>query len=274
MEFYDFEFDSLRLSDKGYILCHFDSTGVETYPNGSEITFTTVPTRNGQKHELVSSEYSDALTATFQICKNLCVQNIEEISVDEMRDIMRWLNRKTFHRLRFINDEYINIWFEGSFNVSRIEIEGRLVGFELECFTNRPHGFHEPVTINIKNLQAGELRTIYSKSDEEGSLYPDLLEITIEKDGTFEMYNSMEPDRVMQILNCKQGEVITINYPLISSTVEDRRDEDGNKTKLQNDFNFVFFRIATQFKNRLNNISTSLPCSMVIKYTPIVKVGM
>lgn len=268
MKAYDFEYDGLRLSDKGFMICKFDSDSVETISNGSEITFNTVSTMNGQKHELTSSEYGDCLTATFQICKNICTYDESAVSLDDMRDIMRWLNRKSFHKFKLRDDEYTNIYFEASFNVSKIEVGGFIRGFELEMFTNRPFGFREPVTININNLQAEEIKTIYSQSDEEGYLYPDM-EIAIESDGDFKMYNSMEPDREMNIANCKAGEVIKINYPLISSSLGEDRT-----TKIQNDFNWVYFRIATLFKNRLNNITTSLPCSMKIKYTPIVKVGI
>ena len=257
------------MSDKNFIIARFDSSGVETI-SGAEITFNTTPSQNGQFHHLVSSTFEEPLTATFQICKNLCDTSDSEISLDEFRDMSRWLNRSTFHKLRFIdvNGEYSNIWYEASFNLSKIEIGGKIVGIELNCQTNRPFAFREPTTINIKNLQPNELYSIYSQSDQEGCLYFDELQITIESDGDFEMYNSMEPDRVTKIANCKTNEVITINYPLIDSSLGNARG-----TKLQNDFNWCFPRIATQFKNKLNNICVNgVSCSMVIKYTPIVKV--
>lgn len=270
MKAYDLMYDGLRLSDKNFTLCQFGQNGVETI-SGAEINFNTVSTLNGQKHLLISSEFNEPLTSTFQICKNLCDYGGSEITIEEYRDITRWLNRNEFHKLKFIDadGEYANIWFEASFNISRIEIGGILVGFELECHTNRPHGFRDSVVVNIKNLQAGEVKTIYSQSDQEGCLYPDEMQITIEADGDFKMYNDMEPDREMKILNCKAGEVITLSYPLIFSSLGESRE-----TKIQNDFNWIFFRIATQFKNRVNNIHTTLPCSIKMKYSPIIKVGI
>ena len=271
---YNFEYDGLQLSDFGFMLCKFDDGGVDTVLNGSEISFNTVPTMRGMKHELASSSYENCLTATFQICKNYCdYSNDEEISVEDMRDIMRWLNRKEFHKFKLIDHdgEYSGMFFEASFNVSRIEINGRLYGFELEMFTNRPFGLREPITINIDTIGIDEItglydkKSVFSKSDEEGYIYPDVLEITIHKDGDFEMRNGVE-NRVMKIANCKKDEVITVNYPMITSSLPSH--------KILNDFNWVFFRIATTFKNRLNEITTSLPCSIKIVYTPIVKVGI
>ena len=265
MKAYDFEFDGLRLSDKGFMLCKFDSGGVETISNGSEITFNTVSTLRGMKHELTSSEYEDCLTATFQICKNYCdYAGDMEIEVEDMRDIMRWLNRKEFHKFKLLDDEYAGIYFEASFNVSRIEINGRLCGFELEMFTNRPFALHEPVIVNIKADEANYTKGILSMSDEEGYIYPDM-EITIEESGDLEIYNAAE-NRTMRITNCKKDEIITLNYPMITSSLPSH--------KIANNFNWVFFRLATSFKNRLNEITVSIPCSIKMTYSPIVKVGI
>lgn len=264
MKSYDFEYDGLNLSDKGFIICKFSSDGIETFSNGSYITFNTVSTLRGSKHELSSTEYGECLATTLQICKHPCRTENAEISVDEMRDVMRWLNRKGFHKFKLLNDEYINIFFEASFNVSRVEINGRLVGFELEVITNRPYALHEPISITIKNLQENGEFKIHSQSDDEGHIYPEM-EITINSDGDFEMINSFE-GRTMRIANCKAGEVITMNYPIIQSSLVEH--------KIQNDFNWQFFRIANSFRDRVNEITISIPCTIKLKYSPIVKVGI
>ena len=260
---YDFEYDGIRLSDKGFMICKFDSGGVDTVSNGSEITFNTVSTLRGVKHELTSVEYGDYLTATFQICNNYCDRISEEISLDDMRDVMRWLNRKSFHKFRLLDDEYSGIYFEASFNVSKVEVDGKLYGFELEMFTNRPFAIAEPVTVKL-DVKADETINVYNKSDDEGYVYPNM-EITVKESGDLEIYNAME-DRTMTIKNCVADEVITIEYPMISSSVEAH--------KIQNDFNWVFFRLASTFKNKLNEVEVSLPCSIQLIYSPIVKVGI
>jgi hypothetical protein len=262
--FYDFEYDGICLSEKGYMICKFGSNGVETVSNGSYITFNTTPTMNGVNYELTGSEYSDCLTATFQICKNSCNSNSVEMTIEELRDIMRWLNRREFHKFKLLNAEYTNIFFEASFNISKIEIDGKIYGLELEMFTNRPFAIQEPVVVMLENIVPNDKKIIYSISDEEGHIYPDM-EITIHEDGDLEIYNVNE-GRTMRIANCKSGEVININYPLIRSSVSSH--------KIQNDFNWKFFRITNTFRNKENSITTSLPCNIKITYSPIVKVGI
>jgi hypothetical protein len=253
------------LHDYGMIICKFGSDGIQTVSNGSTITLNTISTMNGFKHELVSSKYENCLTATFQICKNLCGLNQrEEITTDELRNIMKWLNRKSFHKLRFIDDEHINIYFEATFNVNKIEFNGRVYGLELEMITNRPFALHEPITLQVKNINTNGVKKIYSKSDDEGYIYPEM-EITIDSDGDLEIHNSLE-NRTMRIANCKAGEVIKINYPMIESS--------NDKHKINNDFNWNFFRIATTFRDKENVLTISIPCTIKMKYSPVVKIGI
>lgn len=263
MKAYDFEYNGRSLSEFGFIICNFGSKGIETVgiPN---ITFNTVSTMNGEKHELTSSEYGDCLTTTFQICKNLCSAENEEISIDELREIIRWLNRKEFHKFKILNEDYLLFYFEATFNVSKIEMDGKLFGLELEVITNRPHALYEPVSITIKNLQNNGTKRIASMSDEEGYIYPEM-EIFIDEDGDFELYNSLE-ERTMYIANCQAGEVIRVHYPIIESSLSEH--------KIQNDFNWKFFRIANTFENNANDVTISIPCTIKIKYSPIVKVGI
>lgn len=263
MKAYDFEYDGVKLSELGFIICKFDSSDVDTIDNGSQITFNTVPTLNGMKHELTSSTYEDCLNTTFQICKNRCDSNqTDTVSFDEMRNIMSWLNRKGFHKFRLLDDDYSGIYFESSFNVSRIEVNGMVYGFELEMFTNRPFAVREPVSITIKNAVENGTNVIFNESDEEGCIYPDM-EITIIDDGDFVMKNSFG-DRTMRIANCKADEVIKISYPMISSSLDSH--------KIQNDFNWSFFRLENTFRNKRNEVTLSIPCVVKLTYSPIVKV--
>ena len=264
MKCFDFEYDGHLLSDKGFIICKFGSDGIETVSNGSYITFNTVSTMKGAKHELTSTEYNDCLTTIIQICKHPCLSDTNEVSVNEQREIMKWLNRKEFHKFKLIDAEYIDIFFETSFNISKIESNGKVYGFELEVVTNRPYALQEPVVLYLKNIVLHGEKRIYSKSDEEGHTYPDM-EITITQDGDFELFNSFE-NRTMRIANCKAGEVIRVQYPIIESSLTDH--------KIQNDFNWQFFRIANTLKNKVNDITISIPCIIKMTYSPIVKVGI
>lgn len=264
MKAYDFLYDNALLSDMGYIICKFDGSGTDTISNGSVITLNTVSSMNGAKNELSSAVYDEPITATFQICKHPCIYDEREITSDEARELMRWLNRKEFHKFKLINDEWHNIYLEASFNVSRIEVDGLLMGFELDMVTNSPFAHMESVNILIDNKVKNGSKIIYFESDEEGFIYPEM-EITVKADGDLEIGNEFE-DRDMVIKNCKNGEVIKVNYPIIESSLADH--------KIMNDFNWKFFRLARTINKYKNIVTFSLPCVVKMSYSPIVKIGI
>ena len=264
MKAFDFEFDNINLSDKGFVICSFGEKGLDTVSNGSTITFNTVPTNNGSKHELVSTQYEDCLEATIQICKFSCGADIKEITPTEFRDLTRWLSRKKFLKFKILDQEHIDLFYEAAFNISRIEIDGRLYGLELNVITNRPFALKEPRTITIKNTSKDGKYSLNDTSYEEGYIYP-YTEIAIAESGNLNIYNAIE-DRNTYIANCVAGEVITMDYPIIQSSISSHN--------IQNDFNWNFFRVANTFENSRNDLTISLPCTIKVKYSPSVKVGL
>ena len=265
MEAFDFSYGDKSLSDFGFILCNFGgSKGVKTVSDGCKITFNTVPVLGGSKRHLVNTEYEECLEDVWQICKHSCKGGIQEITETEHREITRWLSRKNFIKLKILDKSHIDIYYEAAFNVSKIKIDGRLFGFELEVRTNAPFAFKEPRTINIKNLVVNGKQSINDTSHEEGYIYP-LTEITIAQSGDLDIYNAIE-DRHTVVKNCVAGEIITMNYPVIQSSISSHN--------IQNDFNWNFFRVANTFENSRNDLTISLPCSIKVEYSPIVKVGL
>lgn len=266
MKAYDFSYKGIRLSDFGYMICRFDSGGMDTIQNGSEISFNTVPSHGGMRHHLTSSIYEDCATATIQICKNSCDGSDMEISVQEQRKIMRWLNSKTFDKLRFIDSdgEYSRIYYNASFNVSRIDMDGRTVGFELEAHTDKPYASQDDVSVHIEVDAPGSVESYHSESDEEGFTYPRVL-IKVKGDGDL-VIHSITENRDTVIRGCKNGEVIDMDYPMISTSVDEH--------KIMNDFNWIFYRVSNTFFNSKNELTASLPCSIDITYSPVVKIGM
>lgn len=321
MKAYDFRYDNKNLSDFGFIICNFGSKGLNTVSNGSQITFNTVSVLGGTKHRLTSAEYEDCLESTIQICKSSCSGNVMEISPIEFRELTRWLNRKKFLKLKILDDDYLDLYFEASFNIGRIEFNGVLYGLELKIITNRPFALKDPQTISVKTKKLytwekyykvdgnkkGEttekyitsynrdaypddgiityfdddidgiessyyyvyvseknVATINDISCEEGYIYP-YTEISVIEDGDLNIYNALE-DRNTYIANCVAGEVITMDYPIIKSSVSSHN--------IQNDFNWNFFRIANTFENRTNDLITSIPCVITVEYSPVVKVGL
>ena len=164
------------------------------------------------------------------------------------------------YSITFIENWHIYI----SFNINRIENNGSVVGLELNMITNRPFALKESVSIIIENTEPNGSKFIESISDEEGFIYPHT-EIVINQDGDLNIYNSLE-DRNTYIANCVSGEVITMDYPMIESSL--------NSHKIQNDFNWNFSRIASDFNNRINDLTISIPCTIKLSYFPIVKVGI
>lgn len=263
----DFMYDGITLSEKGFVLCSFGDKGLNTVSNGVEISFNTVSVQNGAKQHRISTVYEDVLTTTFQICKNGCFGNDMEISSIEFRELTRWLNRKKFLKLKILDGDYIDVYYEASFiNISRIEIDGKLYGVELELITNRPFACKEPKIINIRNKVKNGKHSINDTSHEEGHIYP-YMEIKIFESGDLNIHNAIE-NRDTEIKNCIAGEVITMDYPIITSS-----DVEHNKI-IQNDFNYEFFRIANTYGNSRNDLTISIPCEIKIKYSPIIKVGL
>lgn len=264
MKAYDFEYDGRKLSEFGCIICSFNSKGMKTVSNGATISFNTFSTQGGSKHELVSAEYEECLETIIQICKNTCSGGTSEISPREFRELTKWLSRKKFLKFKILDKEHYDLYFEASFNISRIEFNGSLYGLELEVKTNRPFALKEPKTITIKNLKKDGKHSINDESYEEGYIYPST-EITINEGGDLKIHNAIE-NRETYIANCEAGEVITMNYPIIKTT--------SGTHNIQNDFNWNFFRIANTYSMSRNDLTISLPCTIKIKYSPIVKVGL
>lgn len=265
MKFYDFQYDGLNLSDMGYMICSFGTKGLETISNGSQIIFNTVSTLNGAKHELLSSQYNDCLEATFQICKNPCYDDDLEISMSDFLNLTSWLSRKEFHKFKLLKDDYLDLFFEASFNISRIEMNGKLYGLELNMVTNRPFALQEANKITIKNIATNGRKSFNDTSNEEGIIYPSSMKITMLASGDLSITNLLDNGRVTTIKNVTAGEVITLSYPMITSSLSSH--------KIQNDFNWKFFRIANTFKTKKNDLIISLPCNIEITYSPIVKIG-
>ena len=108
------------------------------------------------------------------------------------------------------------------------------------------------------------LNSINDTSYEEGYIYPHM-EIIVNADGDLHIHNAIE-NRNTIISGCLTDEIITMDYPVIQSSISSHN--------IQNDFNWNFFRIANTYDNSRNDLTISLPCSIKLTYSPIVKVGL
>ena len=262
----DFEYAGISLSEFGFVICSFGgSSGAEPVTGGSSITFNKVSRNHGKRHSLTSANYGECITASFDICKNPDLNDDElEISDNEVRDIMRWLNRREFLPFIAYDDTELGkdkCYYLASFNVEKIVSDDAVVGLRLNMETNSPFGYGEEQEL-ICTIDDNSI--VYTDvSDEIGYIYP-RLEITCEAAGSLQLNND-RMDTPMIINNCANGEIITVDgeNQIISSSVSSHN--------IMNDFNFNFFRIINSYENRVNVISSSIPITLKMSYTPIIK---
>lgn len=260
----DFEYAGEYLKDWGYMICRTDAPGgFESVPSDSQLTFNNVKLFNGKLFELTTAQYEERIEISFHICKFSCrTQVIEEISPNESRAIKRWLNSPTFQKFKLIQPDWADIYMEGSFNVENVELDGKVYFLHLTFISNRPFSLHEPI-IHTMHLTPGENYTFLDISDEIGFIYPDI-EITCLQAGELQLTNSNE-NRTTIIENCQEGEVITFSPELLKTT-------SVPEHKIQDDFNYVFFRVSNSYETRKNIISSTLPVDIKLTYSPYVKV--
>lgn len=262
MTFYDFEYDGILLSDLECIVCSFDGTP-DPNGTGNEISFNLVSTRHGEKFEFISSQYDDTLELVFQICRNPCMGANPYFSREEVEYICSWLSRRNFHKFKVKEENYENLYFESSSNIKRVTNGSNVIGFEITMKTNSPNPFYEPISITT-TLSPNTPHRFESVSDEESCIYPKMI-IKVKQDGDLHIINERDSSHEMFIKNCKNGEVITVDYPMIETSLISH--------KILNDFNWSFYAIWSNFYNRTNSIQSTLPCEITMTYNPIAKIG-
>lgn len=309
----DFEFDGKCLSSFGFAICNFDGNKGLVTIDGAEITFNTVPSFNGQKYNLTSTQYEDCLEAVIQVCKYSCSTDVQEISSIEFREISKWLNRKKFLKFKILDKEHIDLYYNASVkSINRIEINGKLIGLELNIVTNSPNAFKEPRTFDVrirksytwerygktndgkKGERIGEYVTSYNRDS-----YPD--------DGVKNNYyyiyvdENFDNEAVINDISDEEGHIYPYTEIIVNengnlnihNAIEDRNTYIANcvageviimdypiikssvsSHDILNDFNWNFFRVANTYNNNRNDLTISIPCNIKIRYSPIVKVGL
>ena len=262
----DFIYDGVNLSAFGFMIADInDSSGLGTVTTDSQRSFSNFTMFNGAWQPLTISTYKDTLRIELSIVKNPCNGGDMIISLDEIREIKRWLNRPTFHKIRLLdeNGEFDGIYWNGSANVQEIHHMGACVGFTVTFYTDRPFALSDECGYKGSVAANGTVEII-DVSDEEGYIYPEII-ITPKSAGTLDICNSFD-DRHTIIRDCVNGETITITRELQISTTTSRN--------IGRSFNWKFLRICNTFGNRKNVFTFSLPCDYTITYNPIVKAVM
>ena len=284
---FDFEYDKQFLRDFGFIIGKFGSpSDIEIVSAGSGITFNTIPTHNGKRHTLTSTQYDECIQINFQICKNPDLYNDLKISEEEYTRLIRWLNRKEFLKFRLINDEsiYKPAFYYGSFNVKKILFNDELYGLELTLMTDSPFGYGNTRVLKLEftenEVSNKVIKSIIDTSDEIGYTYPKMtIRIPAGVSGNLDIQNHSicvvdNNPRTTSIENCLSEEVIEIdneNQIITSNYSSPVIDDNGIYHDICDDFNYKFFALTNKLNDRVNKISVSLPCEIEIRYNPIIK---
>lgn len=264
----DFEYDGKFLSDFGFIICEFDKSmgGFDAASAGSNLTFNTVQIDNGKYFSLQSVKYDECISATFGICKNPELFDDMQVTNDEYRDLIRWLNRRDFHKFQVImEDDEIRdaCYFNASFNVEKVKIADVLYGLNLSMVTDRPYGYGKELTNVLSITDTSKEYILSDVSDEIGFIYPDV-KIKVLSSGNLKIHNSFM-DSMTIINNCTGGEEITMHG-------KEQLIETNKPThKIMNDFNFEFIKLGNDYRDRFNIFTSTLPCEITITYSPIIK---
>lgn len=160
------------------------------------------------------------------------------------------------------NEEFNGYHFFGSFNVKPIVICADIVGLELTFQSNAPYGFGDVIKIE----KTGTKFDIACISDELG-YQPIKTTVKLLDGGDLSITNTFTGEITM-VKNCVKGEKIVFDSEnlIITSNVEHER--------LYNDFNYVYPRLFTDYRNSTNTIETSISCAILVEYRPIRKVGV
>lgn len=262
----DFEYNGERLSDYGFMLCSFDSGGLETVSSGADITFNQIKPSGSNYFYDTSSTYEESYASQpFQICKNPCVNEDTFLSPIEVSALQRWLCRKEYHKFKILKNGYEHIFWNGKFTSKQINLGNNIIGLELTLHTNAPFAFTDEVKIEA-DCSNNFSFDIYDSSDEEGYIYPNLI-ITLLEDGNFTLTNDF-CNETMHIANCSKNETIKLygkEQIIITDSVH---------TSLSSDFDYNFPKIYNTYENNKNTFTCNKKCKITIFYSPIIKVGL
>lgn len=268
---YNFEYDGQLLSDFGFVMCSFGtSSGTESGSTGSEISFSTAPVQLGKRFYKTGAQYKNCLSTSFQICKDpdLYFGNDAIITEEDFRRLSRWLNRTEylwFHAFDWCTPEVTLPWFRASFTLTRINIDSETVGVELKMTTDSPFGYGDLITKTFTFEAANDEVALRDLNDEIGDTYPEVT-ITCGAAGTLTLEDDITGCS-FEVENCVSNEVIHLS----GETMVIETDSVTHMATLANDFNYDFFRFGNTYDNRENTITASMPCTVEIKYRPIIK---
>lgn len=271
----DFEFANRRLSDFGCIMCNIGSdSGLRDVDIGNDITFNTVKNNQSSLHKNTSSTYGSVYSVTFDIIKNPCGNDKENVimSLDETRNIVKWLNRRDYYKFKMYGNDptIMSLIYFGSFNVKQKMIGSEIIGLSVTFTSNSPYALSEKKTVGFNVSEENQKIYLFGDGDEYGNIYP-VVKILFKKACDEFTITNHNTSTTVYLRNCKEGEMITIDgeHKIITT------DNDTHKKTLYNDFNYEYLNIFIDENDyNENEYEVSSPCLITIEYYPVRKVGV
>lgn len=269
MDFIDFIYDGVRLSSFGLILCQFDKTE-DTFEVGNVINLNPTKPPQADHAYAIGPTYEGQAEFMFEICRDNCSELADfPLSDIEIRKIMRWLNRKGFHKFQPIyrDGEFWDCFYLCSFTqISLIKIGRQVIGLQIMMNCNAPYAYGDARPIK-GNLNSSERLEIESSSDELGYVYM-FGKIKALSAGDLELRNELDPGYIVAINNVAKNEEIEFAGPLKQAKPLTAHN------KFPNDFNYNFPRIVSTWDEQTNKFYTNIPCEIDMYYYPIRKAGL
>lgn len=259
----EFIFDGISSKAYDLLICSFNGGISGTGTAGSHIEFTTFKAPNSNKWVKTSSTYSEQLTFTFQVCKYKCgAATNEPLSERELAFLMRWLVRRDYKYLQFIQEGYEDIFYSCQINAEKYEIGGKCYGLTLTVICDAPWGWSKNMTATISSSSTKTVK-LYDSSDEIGKVYPSV-EIHVKGNNEKQDIQILNNTTgvTTQIKNCEPNEVITISEGVIKS----QKYGEESHIALSDDFNWKWFSIENTFQSRENEITVIGNCDVIINW--------
>lgn len=273
----DFLYDGVKLSSLGYLVGSAVTSNNESASAGSKLDLQTVMNRGNNINQIITAQYNETITATFDIVKISCNSEDKGIVEDkEISYIMRWLNRTTNYKFQPIyNDStFPDVYFMGTFTeINTIQKGGNVIGFTITFVANTPYGYadykDQIFELYIPSESATTSQIYYDESDEHGIHYPELFVVELYNPGDFELTNGLS-NKTTIVENCLSGEILTFDciHRIITSS------QASSHPTLFKDFNYIFPSLCNTYESKENIITVNISCKITLTYKPIRKVGI
>ena len=271
----DFEYANRRLSDFDCIMCSINTdSGMREVNIGCDITFNTVKNNQSSLHKVTSSTYENVYSVTFDIIKNICGKDQEDMymTAEEVRHLVKWLNRRKYHKFKMYGEDHdiTSLIYFGSFNVKQIMLGTKIIGLSLTFTSNSPYALADKNTVIFDISKENEKVYLFGDGDEYGNVYPSVKILFKETCDEFTIVNHTT-STILSLRNCVEGETITLDgeHKIITT------DNDTHKDTLYNDFNYEYLNIFIDESDfNENKYEVSSPCLISIEYYPVRKVGV